>query len=285
VASELDDVAGLVRGEEQPALPNRLLERLRALVEALGARAQRVVLELGRMARFGAAISLALLRPPWRVRRLVWEVFYTGVLSLAIVCASGFTVGMVLALQGYNTLVRFGAEQSLGAVVGLSLIRELGPVLTGLLVAGRAGSAMAAQIGMMVSTEQIDGMRTLAVDPVHYVVMPKALAMSLAMPLLSALFIVTAVFGGYLVGVKLLGVDGGTYLTSLENAVEFGDDVLGSLLKALVFGLLVGLVATYRGYTTERSSQGVSASTTSTVVTASVCILVADYVITALWGV
>jgi phospholipid/cholesterol/gamma-HCH transport system permease protein len=207
------------------------------------------------------------------------------VLSLAIVGASGLTVGMVLALQGYNTLVRFGAEQSLGAVVGLSLIRELGPVLTGLLVAGRAGSAMAAQIGMMVSTEQIDGMRTLAVDPMHYVVMPKALAMSIAMPLLSALFIVAAVFGGYLVGVKLLGVDGGVYLSSLEDAVEFGDDVLGSLLKAWVFGLLVALVATYRGYTTERSSQGVSAATTSTVVTASVCILLADYVITALWGV
>ncbi|HET6303212.1 MAG TPA: MlaE family lipid ABC transporter permease subunit [Myxococcota bacterium] len=285
MASELDDVAGLVQGEEPPALPHRALVRLGALVEALGARAQRLVLELGRMARFGAAIVLAAVRPPWRVRRLVFEVFDTGVLSLAIVGASGLTVGMVLALQGYNTLVRFGAEQSLGAVVGLSLIRELGPVLTGLLVTGRAGSAMAAQIGMMVSTEQIDGMRTLAVDPIHYVVMPKALAMSLAMPLLSALFIVAAVFGGYLVGVKLLGVDGGIYLTSLENAVEFGDDVLGSLLKACVFGLLVGLVATYRGYTTARSSQGVSASTTSTVVTASVCILVADYVITALWGV
>jgi phospholipid/cholesterol/gamma-HCH transport system permease protein len=285
VASELDDVAGLVRPDGARALPRRALERLRALVEALGARSQRGLLGLGRMASFGGAIVLAAARPPWRVRRLVWEIFDTGVLSVAIVGASGLTVGMVLALQGYNTLVRFGAEQSLGAVVGLSLIRELGPVLTGLLVTGRAGSAMAAQIGMMVSTEQIDGMRTLAVDPIHYVVMPKALAMSLAMPLLSALFIVAAVFGGYLVGVKLLGVDGGIYLTSLENAVEFGDDVLGSLLKAWVFGLLVGLVATYRGYTTERSSQGVSASTTSTVVTASVCILVADYVITALWGV
>ncbi|MEN8184521.1 MAG: MlaE family lipid ABC transporter permease subunit, partial [Myxococcota bacterium] len=237
------------------------------------------------IARFGGRTLLAILRPPLRLRRIVRETFDTGVLSVPIVGASGFAVGMVLGLQGYNTLVRFGAEQSLGAVVGLSLIRELGPVLTGLLVTGRAGSAMAAEIAVMVSTEQLDGMRTLAVDPMDYVVAPKALAMTLAMPLLSALFIVSAIFGGYLVGVQLLGLDGGTYMSGLESAVVFRDDVVGSFLKAGVFGMLVALIATYRGFTTERSSQGVSRSTTATVVTASVCILLADYVITALWGV
>jgi phospholipid/cholesterol/gamma-HCH transport system permease protein len=267
----------------EPLPPER--PRLLGAIEGLGRRSQGVLLELGRITAFGGSILVAVVRPPLRMRRIVREIFETGVLSLAIVCASGLAVGMVLGLQGYNTLVRFGAEQSLGALVGLSLIRELGPVLTGLLVTGRAGSAMAAEIGMMVSTEQLDGMRTLAVDPVDFVVAPKALAMSLAMPLLSSLFIVFAVFGGYVVGVKVLGLDGGSYLTSLENAVEFEEDVVGSLLKAWVFGMLVGLIATYRGYTTERSAQGVSASTTSTVVTASVCIILSGYVITALRGV
>jgi phospholipid/cholesterol/gamma-HCH transport system permease protein len=181
--------------------------------------------------------------------------------------------------------VRFGATESLGAVVGLSLIRELGPVLTALLATGRAGSATTAEIGTMVATEQLDGLRMMSVDPVHLVVTPKALAMTMVMPLLSALFIVCGLFGGYVVGVGLMGVDSGRYVSSLESSVDFRDDVAGSLLKALVFGTLVGLIATYRGYTSEPTSAGVSSATTSTVVVASVTILLFDYVITALWGV
>jgi len=192
---------------------------------------------------------------------------------------------MVLGLQGYNTLVRFGAEQSLGAVVGLSLIRELGPVLTALLATGRAGSATAAQIGAMVATEQLDGLRMMSINPVHLVVTPKATAMIVVMPLLSALFIVFGLLGGYTVGVGLMGLDGGIYMSSLQSAVVFRDDVLGSLLKALIFGVIVGLIATYRGYTSEPTSEGVSAATTSTVVVASVSVLIFDYFITALWGV
>jgi phospholipid/cholesterol/gamma-HCH transport system permease protein len=192
---------------------------------------------------------------------------------------------MVLGLQGYNTLVRFGAEESLGAVVGLSLIRELGPVLTALLATGRAGSATAAEIGTMVATEQLDGLRMMSVDPIHFVVTPKTLAMIAVMPLLSALFIFFGLAGGYLVGVGLMGIDGGSYLSSLESAVEFSEDVLGSLLKAVVFGVLVGLISTYRGYTCSPTSAGVSAATTSTVVIASVAVLIFDYFITALWGV
>ncbi|HVN85967.1 MAG TPA: MlaE family lipid ABC transporter permease subunit, partial [Candidatus Binatia bacterium] len=194
-------------------------------------------------------------------------------------------VGMVLGLQGYNTLVRFGAENSLGAVVGLSLIRELGPVLTALLATGRAGSATAAEIGTMVATEQLDGLRMMSINPIHLVVMPKTLAMIAVMPLLSALFIVFGLAGGYFVGVVLMGVDGGTYVSSLQNAVDYYDDVAGSLLKALVFGVLVGLIATYRGYTCAPTSAGVSSATTSTVVVASVSVLIFDYFITALWGV
>jgi len=243
------------------------------------------VFDLGRLAVFAARIGRAAVTPPMRLRSFCEEVFKLGVLSLIIICVSGAAVGMVLGLQGYNTLVRFGAEQSLGAVVGLSLIRELGPVLTALLTTGRAGSATAAEIGTMVATEQLDGLRMMSVDPVHLVVTPKALAMVLVMPLLSALFIVCGLAGGYLVGVHLMGIDGGSYLSSLESSVNFGEDILGSLLKAVIFGVLVGLIATYRGYTSAPTSAGVSSATTSTVVVASVSVLLFDYVITALWGV
>jgi len=251
----------------------------------LGFAAVRFVTDLGGLARFAAQIGRAALAPPLRVRQFVDELFKLGVLSLVIICVCGLAVGMVLSLQGYNTLVRFGAEQSLGAVVGLSLIRELGPVLTALLATGRAGSATTAEIGTMVATEQLDALRMMSVDPIDLVATPRALAMTAVMPLLSALFIVCGLFGGYLVGVGLMGVDAGSYMSSLVAAVDFHDDVLGSLLKALIFGVLVGLIATYRGHTTAPTSAGVGAATTSTVVVASVRILIFDYFITALWGV
>ena len=251
----------------------------------LGFAAVRFVTDLGGLAHFAAQIGRAALAPPLRVRLFLDELFKLGVLSLVIICVCGLAVGMVLSLQGYNTLVRFGAEQSLGAVVGLSLIRELGPVLTALLATGRAGSATTAEIGTMVATEQLDALRMMSVDPIDLVATPRALAMTAVMPLLSALFIVCGLFGGYLVGVGLMGVDAGSYMSSLKSAVDFHDDVLGSLLKALIFGVLVGLIATYRGHTTAPTSAGVGAATTSTVVVASVSILIFDYFITALWGV
>lgn len=254
-------------------------------VRSLGGATVDAVAELGRFAAFAAGLGRSVLTPPPRIGRTVDEVFKLGVLSLLIICLCGAAVGAVLGLQGYNTLVRFGAADSLGAVVGLSLIRELAPVLTALLTTGRAGSATTAEIGTMAVTEQLDGLRMMSVDPLHYVVAPKALAMLLVMPLLSALFTVCGIFGGYLVGVRLMGLDPGRYMSSLQDAVDFRDDILGSLLKALVFGLLVGLIATYRGITTTPTSAGVAAATTSTVVTASVSILLVDYVITALWGV
>ena len=243
------------------------------------------IVGLGRVAVFAGGILRALTRPPWRVQRFIRAVYDAGVLSIALICGAGFAVGMVLGLQGYTTLVRFGAQESLGAVVGLVLIRELGPVVTGLLVIGRAGSATTAEIGAMVSTQQLDGLRMMSVDPMHFVVMPKALALTVVMPLLSSLFIVFGVFGGYVVGVDLVGLDGGSYMASLENAVEFRDDVLQSLVKAVVFGALLGVIATYRGYTSPPHAMGVSRSTTSAVVTSSVWLLLTDYVITAFWGV
>jgi len=255
------------------------------LIRELGWAVQNFVFHLGRIAVFGAQILRAVVTPAPRIRPFINEMFNLGVLSLVIICVSGLAVGMVLGLQGHNTLVRFGAERSLGAVVGLSLIRELGPVLTALLATGRAGSATTAEIGTMVATEQLDGLRMMSINPIHLVVTPKTLAMIAVMPLLSALFIVCGLAGGYFVGVVLMGLDGGVYVSSLENAVDYYDDVFGSLIKAVVFGVLIGLISTYRGYTCKPTSAGVSAATTSTVVVGSVTVLIFDYFITALWGV
>ena len=257
---------------------------MRDAISNVGVSSQHLVLELGRVAVFGARITGALLRPPYRLRRLVYELYDVGVLSLPLVCGSAIVVGAVFGLQLHIVLSGFGAESSLGQVVGLTLIRELGPVLTGLLVAGRAGSAMAAEIGVMNATEQLDGMRTLAMDPVHYVVGPKALAMLLSLPLLGCLFIVFSLGGAWGVAVELRGMDSGVFLSGLEQTVVFETDVLGSLLKDVVFGAIIALVATYRGFTSGRSAAEVGRATTSTVVTASVWILVADFVVTAIWG-
>ena len=254
-------------------------------IQTLGFRTLMLVAHLGRLGIFVGRLARASVLPPSRMRRFVDEVFDIGVLSLPIVCLSGATVGAVLGFQSYVALARFGAEGSVGAVVGIALIREFGPVLTALLVTGRAGSAMAAEIASMVQTGQLDGLRMMSIDPVHYIVMPRAAAMVVVMPLLAALFTVMGIFGGYLIGVGLMGLDGGAYMSSLESSVDFVDDVVGSFLKAVVFGVLVGLISTYRGYTSGPTSAGVSSATTSTVVVGSVTILLVDYVITALWGV
>jgi phospholipid/cholesterol/gamma-HCH transport system permease protein len=254
-------------------------------IELLGARTQAFLRELGSLSLFTFRIVQTLLNPPWRVRQIVDELYKLGVLSLVIISVSGLAVGMVLGLQGYNTLVRFGAEEALGSVVGLSLVRELGPVLTALLATGRAGSATTAEIGTMVATEQLDGLRMMSVDPVDYVIGPRALGMTLVMPLLTAVFIVAGLLGGLAVGSLLMGIDSGTYLTGMESSIDFSDDVLGSFVKAGIFGVEVGLISTFRGFHCAPTSAGVSRATTSTVVTASLCILISDYFITALWGV
>lgn len=254
-------------------------------ISQVGYQAIRFVQELGGMAAFTADVLRAAVTPPLRFPALVRELYKLGVLSLLIICVCGLAVGMVLGLQGHHTLVRFGAERSLGAVVGLSLIRELGPVLTALLVAGRAGSATTAEIGAMVATEQLNGLRMLSIDPVSLVIKPKAVGMLLVTPLLTALFIVCGLYGGYLVGVGLLAGDPGSYMSSLRSAVDFHDDIECCMLKSIVFGALLGLIATYRGYSSAPTAEGVSAATTSSVVISSVTVLLTDYVITALWGI
>ena len=254
-------------------------------IRELGAKSSLVIEGLGRVASFGGALLGCMPKPPTRFGFFLRALYDAGVLSVALIGLSGFTVGMVLGLQLYTTLSRFGAEEGLGAVVGLSLVRELGPVLTGLLVTGRAGSAITAEIGAMKATEQLDGLRMMAINPVHFVAMPRALALTLAMPLLNGLFITLSIAGAYAVGVSLQGLDGGVYLSGLESAVRFSEDVGQSLLKSVVFGMLLGLIATYKGYTCVPDAAGVARATTSTVVTASICILLSDYMITALWGV
>ena len=254
-------------------------------VSQVGSWAVGFVQELGAMASFTADIARTLFSPPMRIALFVRELYKLGVLSLIIICVSGLAVGMVLALQGYHTLIRFGAQQSLGAVVGLSLIRELGPVITALLVAGRAGSATAAEIGAMVATEQLNGLRMLSIDPVSLVIKPKAAAMVVVTPLLTGLFISCGLYGGYLVGVGQMGGDPGSYLGSLRSAVDFHNDIECCVLKSAVFGVLLGIISTFRGYTSAPTSEGVSSATTSSVVIGSVTVLLCDYIITALWGV
>lgn len=258
---------------------------MKAAIQKLGAATTNSVLEIGRFGTFVGEVFAMIAMPPYRGRLLVDEIYKLGVLSLVIICVSGLSVGAVLGLQGYNTLVRFGAEESLGAVVGLSIIRELGPVLTALLTTGRAGSALTAEVGSMVTTSQLDGLRMMSINPIDYIVRPRALALMLCMPMLGALFISCAIFGGWLVGVGLMGIDSGVYITGLVDSVRFDDDILGSFLKLSVFGALVAMISTYRGYNSAPTSVGVSRATTSTVVTASVAILIIDYFITALWGV
>lgn len=256
-----------------------------APIQSLGFRSLMVVHHMGRIAMFGSKVVIALLLRPYRVARLIADMFDAGVLSLPVVCLSGAVVGGTLSLLGYTTLVRFGAEEALGALVGLAVIRELGPVLTALLVTGRAGSAIAAEIATMVTTEQLDGLRMMSVDPVDFVVSPKALALFLVMPLLTGLFIMLSLVGGYVIAVGMLGVDAGSFTTSMESAVEFGRDVAQCFTKSLIFGALAGLIATYRGYISEPTAAGVSASTTGTVVTASVAILVFDFFVNGFWGI
>ncbi len=217
-----------------------------------------------------------------RPRLVIQQVFSIGVLSLLIIVVSGTFVGMVLGLQLYNTLVDFGAEASLGPVVALTLVRELGPVVTALLFAGRAGSALTAEIGLMKATEQLSGMEMMAVDPVRRVLAPRFVGGVIAMPLLAAIFSAVGIYGGYFVGVGLLGVDQGSYWSQMQSMVDFHDDVRNGLIKSLVFGMVATWIAVFEGYDAVPTSEGVSRATTRTVVHSSLAVLGLDFVLTAL---
>jgi len=242
----------------------------------------RTLLAFGDAGTFLAETVRASVLPPVRLRFVIDQVFDIGVKSLVIIVVTGLFTGMVLGLQGYNTLSKFGSEEALGTFVALSLIRELGPVLGGLLVAGRAGSAITAEIGLMKTTEQIAALEVMAVDPMGRVVAPRWLAGMIAVPLLVAIFDVVGIYGGYLVGVDMLGVNPGAYWVEMEKYVDFDEDVFGGMVKAFVFGLFLTWMATHQGWSCRPTSEGVGQATTRTVVISSVGILIIDYVLTAI---
>lgn len=213
---------------------------------------------------------------------VIQQVYATGVLSLLIIGVAGLFVGMVLGLQGYYTLSTYGAANSLGQFVALTLVRELGPVVTALLFAGRAGSALTAEIGLMKATEQLSAMEMMAINPLHRVIAPRLLAGVIVMPLLGALFSAVGVIGGYFVGVGLLGVDDGTFWSQMQNHVDLYDDTINGIIKSVVFGVVVTWIAVFEGYDTVPTSEGVSRATTRTVVNASLAVLGLDFVLTAL---
>lgn len=215
-------------------------------------------------------------------RLLIPQLYMVGVLSLVIIMVSGLFIGMVLGFQGYTVLVKFGAEEALGQLIALSLVRELGPVVAALLFAGRAGSALTAEIGLMKTTEQLASMEMLGVDPLRRIVAPRFWAGQITLPFLALIFSMVAVYGGYLVGVQWLGVDEGSFWSSMQSSVDFYEDVLNGVIKSFVFATVVTWIALYQGVACPPSSEGISKATTRTVVFSSLAILGLDFLLTAM---
>lgn len=213
---------------------------------------------------------------------LVKQLYSVGVLSLPIIIVSGVFIGMVLALQGYNILVDYGSEQAVGQMVALTLLRELGPVVTGLLFAGRAGSALTAEIGNMKSTEQLSSLEMIGVDPLKYIIAPRLWAGFISMPLLALIFSVVGIWGGAMVAVDWLGVYEGSFWGNMQNSVNFHEDVLNGVIKSVVFAFVITWIAVFQGYDCEPTSEGISRATTKTVVYASLAVLGLDFILTAL---
>lgn len=224
-------------------------------------------------------LSPALLR---RFRLVTDQVFFVGNLSLVIIAVSGLFVGFVLGLQGYYTLNRYGSEQALGLLVALSLVRELGPVVTALLFAGRAGTSLTAEIGLMKAGEQLTAMEMMAVNPLQRVIAPRFWAGVIAMPVLAAIFSAVGILGGYLVGVQLIGVDAGAFWSQMQGGVDVRNDVFNGVIKSFIFGIAVTFIALYQGFEAKPTPEGVSRATTRTVVLASLAVLGLDFLLTAL---
>lgn len=251
------------------------------LFSRIGHRVIDSIWRLGYASRF---LALTLMRSGTSFARfnlVIREIYSSGVLSLIIIVVSGLFVGMVLGLQGYETLKTYGSEQALGVLVALSLVRELGPVVAALLFASRAGSAITAEIGLMKATEQLNALEMMAVDPIARVVAPRFWAGVISMPLLAAIFSAMGIFGGYLVGVVLIGVDDGAFWSQMQAAVDVRHDIVNGVIKSVVFGFAVTAIALFEGYDAPPTAEGVSRATTRTVVTSSLAILALDFVLTA----
>jgi phospholipid/cholesterol/gamma-HCH transport system permease protein len=251
------------------------------MIERLGALVLDGILQLGQFVMFLLGAVFYMLVPPYKPRLWIRQIRIIGADSLFLIILIGGFTGMVLGLQGYNTLRRFGSEGALGAVVALVLVRELGPVLAALMIAARAGSAMAAELGSMQSTEQIDALTVMAINPVQYLVSPRVLAGVVSFPLLTSIFDVIGIWGGYMIGVGLMGAPSGAYFNRIA-ATMTGHDIATGLYKALVFGVIVMWVCCYKGYHAERMATGVSRATTEAVVLSSVLILAWDYFLTSI---
>ncbi len=252
------------------------------LAQHLGSKLLGFLARLGGMALFLVNAVLGMLGILGRPREIIAQIFSVGVQTTLIIVVAGFFVGMVLGLQGYLQLSKFAAESSLGLGVALTLVRELGPVVAALLFAGRAGSALTAEIGLMKTTEQLAAMEMMAVNPMVRVVGPRFWAGIISMPLLAAMFSAVGVYGAYLIGVIQFGIDSGEFWSTMSNGVDLFEDVLNGMIKALVFGAVVTWIALYEGYNATPTSAGVSRATTRTVVTASLSTLAIDYLLTAL---
>lgn len=251
-------------------------------IASTGHRAMGVCESFGRasLMLFGALASRP--RPIQNLPLLVKQLYSVGVQSLIIIVLSGLFIGMVLSLQGYVILVDFGAEGALGQMVALSLLRELGPVVTALLFAGRAGSALTAEIGLMKATEQLSSMEMMAVDPLKRVIAPRFWAGVISMPMLAMIFMAVGIWGGQLVGVDWKGIDHGSFWSAMQASVELGQDIGNSMIKSLVFAITVTWIALFNGYDAIPTSEGISRATTRTVVHSSLAVLGLDFVLTAL---
>jgi phospholipid/cholesterol/gamma-HCH transport system permease protein len=249
----------------------------------LGAMGRNILRFLERIGFASVFLLRALLtRPRLKSFHLLLKQFYVvGVLSLPIIVFAAFFVGMVLGLQGYTVLVKFGAESALGQLIALSLVRELGPVLGGLLFAGRACSALTAEIALLKTTEQLDGLRLLGVDPMHRIIAPRLWAGFFCLPMLVIIFNAVAIYGGYWVSVEWLGIDSGSFWASMQSSVDFRLDIINGIIKSIVFALAVTWIAVYQGYASLPTSEGIGNATTRCVVYSSLVILALDFVLTA----
>ena len=251
------------------------------LMRRLGAAANERIWRLGFAARFFVAV-LRYSGPSFRRLPLTLrEIYFSGVLSLIIILVSGLFVGLVLGLQGYETLQRYGSTEALGILVALSLTRELGPVVAALLFASRAGSSVTAEIGLMKATEQLKAMDMMAVNPIARVVAPRFWGGVLSMPLLAALFTAVGIFGGYLIGVVFIGVDEGAFWSQMQGSVDFRYDIWSGLVKSFIFGVAVSLIAVFEGYDAVPTAEGVSGAIKRTVVYSALAILALDFVLTS----
>jgi phospholipid/cholesterol/gamma-HCH transport system permease protein len=249
-------------------------------VDKLGELTLWLLREMGSMLSFLVYALYKIVTSPGKPILILKQLHFIGAKSFFVIFLTAAFTGMVLGLQGYYTLAKFGSEGMLGAAVALSLIRELGPVLTALMVTGRAGSAITAEIGIMKITEQIDALRTMALEPFKYLVSPKIIGAIIAVPLLCAIFDVVGIYGGYVVGVKLLGVNPGAYFHEMEKSVEW-KDVYSGIIKSISFGMIISWVSCYKGYYAGHGAEGVSRATTAAVVMSSVMILIWDYFLTS----